>query len=33
MRSLDLVLALLLHSLRALGRSRSDLILENLALR
>ena len=33
MRSLNLVLTLLLHSLRALGRSRSDLILENLALR
>ena len=33
MRGLNLVLTVVLHGLRALGRSRSDLILENLALR
>jgi len=33
MRALNLVLTILFHSLRALGRSRSDLLLENLALR
>ena len=33
MRALNLVLTVVLHSLRALGRSRSDLILESLALR
>ncbi len=33
MRFLNLALTVLLYSLRALGRSRSDLILENLALR
>ncbi len=32
MRALNLVLTVVLHGLRALGRSRSDLILENLAL-
>ncbi len=31
MRSLNLALTVFLHSLRALGRSRSDLVLENLA--
>ena len=33
MRALNLALTVLLYSLRALGRSRSDLVLENLALR
>jgi len=33
MRVLNLVLTVLFQSVRALGRSRSDLILENLALR
>ncbi len=33
MRALRLVLTVLFETLRALGRSRSDLILENLALR
>ncbi len=33
MRALNLVLTVVLQSLRALGRSRSDLIVENLALR
>jgi len=33
MKALRLVLTVLFHSLRALGRSRSDLVLENLALR
>ena len=33
MRALNLVLTVVLHGLRALGCSRSDLILENLALR
>ncbi len=33
MRALNLVLTVVLHGLGALGRSRSDLILENLALR
>ncbi len=33
MRALNLVLTVLFQSVRALGRSRSDLILENLALR
>ncbi len=33
MRALNLVLTILFRSVRALGRSRSDLILENLALR
>jgi putative transposase len=33
MRALRLVLTVLFHRLRALGRSRSDLLLENVALR
>ena len=33
MEALNPVLTVLFQSLRALGRSRSDLILENLALR
>ena len=33
MRALNLVLTVLFQSLRAVGRSRSDVILENLALR
>jgi len=33
MKALRLVLTILFHSLRALGRSRSDLLLENVALR
>jgi len=33
MKALRLVLTVLFHSLRALGRSRSDLLLENVALR
>lgn len=33
MKALNLVLTLLFHSLRALGRARSELVLENLALR
>ncbi len=33
MRALHLVLTVLFQTLRVLGRSRSDLILENLALR
>ncbi len=33
MRALNLVLTVLFQTLRVLGRSRSDLILENLALR
>jgi len=33
MKALNLVLTVLLQSLRALGRSRSDLLLENVALR
>jgi len=33
MEALNLVLTLLFYSLRALGRSRSDLLLENVALR
>ncbi|HME73852.1 MAG TPA: hypothetical protein VKM54_28910 [Myxococcota bacterium] len=33
MNVLRLVLAVLFHSLRALGRSRADLVLENVALR
>ena len=32
-RALRLVLTVLFHSLRALGRSRADLVLENVALR
>jgi len=32
MKALNLVLTLLFYSLRALGRSRSDLLLENVAL-
>jgi len=33
MKALNLVLTLLFHSLRALGRARSELVLENVALR
>ena len=33
MKALNLVLTLLFHSRRALGRARSELVLENLALR
>ena len=33
MKPLRLVLSVLFHSLRALGRSHSDLVLENIALR
>jgi hypothetical protein len=33
MKSLNLVLTVLFQSLRSLGRSRSDLLLENVALR
>jgi transposase InsO family protein len=33
MKALNLVLSLLFYSLRVLGRSRSDLLLENVALR
>jgi hypothetical protein len=33
MKVLNLVLTLLFHSLRALGRARAELVLENLALR
>ena len=33
MKALRLVLTVLFHSLRALGRSRSDLLLQNVALR
>jgi len=33
MKALNLVLTVLFYSLRALGRSRCDLLLENVALR
>jgi len=33
MNAFHLVLTLLVHSVRALGRSRADLVLENVALR